>query len=165
MLNFSNGNLGEFVLPSSCFVPNSPQLSLLNVFATNCPPSLIFVSDFLGSVRAQQSWIRCHLHLQLLEVCCYFNFFICNSIAICVPLLQPLNGRVTCVNQFGRPIIEDHRYSVGDVCTFRCNLGYFPMGTSIRRCQENGWSGTDFTCEGGTYSNTVASNNAVVPMN
>ncbi|XP_065896438.1 P-selectin-like [Dysidea avara] len=70
------------------------------------------------------------------------------AIAICPPLTPLYNGRTTCVNSFGTPIIEDHPYSTGVSCSFRCNPGFLLMGSVLRTCEATGrWSGTDTICE------------------
>ena len=45
----------------------------------------------------------------------------------------------------------------GTVCRFSCNQGYDASGSEVRTCQENGeWSGELFSCQKGTYTDTLS---------
>ena len=63
----------------------------------------------------------------------------------CTILEFPRDGTIECSPG------DDGYISVGDTCTYKCNVGFFVNGNSNRICQSDGsWFGNIPTCDVGT---------------
>jgi hypothetical protein len=74
----------------------------------------------------------------------------CDNIIACGPLADPGNGRVEVQgNRLGNDL-----YGIGSLAIYSCNNPYEIVGSQIRQCRQEGWTGNAPTCKAPVCVNT-----------